>query len=159
MRAVVLPLMFLLLTSVRTAEAQDLGPSPTIPPLAALATAPGTDIPSANASVPFAPANPAEGGRDRGRGALIGFAAGALVGGVGFAAANYAFTEGAARTEYTVPSLFLGAAVGGVAGAVVGAIIGTPEREESGRQQVRLHLSPDLSGAGMVGVSVSFRPE
>jgi hypothetical protein len=156
MRAVLLLLTFWLLRSVQTAEAQDLSPSSITPRLADLATAPGPEIVSANASVPFAPANQVEAGRDRGRGALIGFAAGALVGGVGFAAANYAFTEGPARTVYTVPSLFLGAAVGGVAGAVVGGIIGTPEREEPRRQQVRLHLSPDLSRGGVAAVSVSF---
>lgn len=156
MRAVLLLLTFLVLRSVQTAEAQDLSPSPITPPLAALATAPNTDIVSANASALFAPANPAEDGRDRGRGALKGLAVGALVGGVGFAAVNYAFSESAVRTEYTLLSFLLGAAGGGAAGAVVGAIVGAPEREETRRQQVRLHLSPDLSAGGMAAVSVSF---
>lgn len=159
MRAVVLLLTFLLLPTVQTAKAQDLGESPVTPPLPALATAPGTAIVSANASVLFAPAKPAEARRDHGKGALAGFAVGALVGGVGFATVNYAFTESTPRDEYTVLSFLLGAAGGSVAGAVVGAIIGWPEREETRRQEVRLHLTPDLSSAGMVAASVSFRPE
>lgn len=156
MRVVVLLLMFLLLPLARTAKAQDLGTSPVTPPLAALATVPGAAIVSVNASVPFAPANPAEGGRDHGKGALTGFAVGALVGGTGFAAMNYAFTTSGPRDEYTMLSFLLGGAVGGVAGAIVGGIIGMPEREETRPQQVRLHLSPDLSRGGMAAVSVSF---
>jgi hypothetical protein len=155
MRAVALLSMFVLLAPLQ-AKAQDLGTSPITPPLAALATAHSAAIVSANASVPFAPAKPAEVRRDHGKGALIGFAAGALVGGVGFAAANYAFTESGPRDEYAVLSLMLGGAVGGVAGAVVGGIIGMPEREEPRRQQVRLHLSPDLSRGGVAALSVSF---
>lgn len=135
MRVVLLLLMCLLLPSVQTAKAQDIGPSPITPPLPALATVPGTAIVSANASAPFAAASPAERGRDHGKGALIGLAAGALVGGVGFAGMNYAFTTSGPRDEYTVLSLFLGGAVGGVAGAIVGGIIGMPEREEPGESR------------------------
>lgn len=134
MRAVLSLLTFLLLPSVQTAKAQDLSTSPVTPSLAALATVPGAAIVSANASVPFAPATPAEVRRDHGKGALIGLAAGALVGGVGFATMNYAFTTSGPRTEFTVLSLLLGGAVGGVAGAVVGGIIGWPEREEPRRE-------------------------
>jgi hypothetical protein len=150
MRAVVLVPMFLLLAPLQTAKAQDLGTSPTS------TTAPGTTVVSASASVPFAPAKRDVERRDHGKGALIGFAAGALVGGVGFATVNYAFTESGPREEYALLSLMLGGAVGGVAGAVAGGIIGMPERREPRREQVRLHLSPDLSGGGMAAVSVSF---
>jgi hypothetical protein len=143
MQAVVFLLVVLLLSSVRTAEAQDLTP---VTPA----------IVFANASVPFAPAKPAEVRRDHGKGALMGFAAGALVGGTGFAAMNYAFTTSGPRDEYTMLSFLLGGAVGGVAGAIVGGIIGMPEREEPWTQQVRLHLSPELSRGGMAAVSVSF---
>jgi hypothetical protein len=149
-------LMCLLLPSVQTAKAQDLGTSPVTPPLAALATLPGAAIVSADPSVSFAPAKRDEERRDHGKGALTGFAIGALVGGVGFAGMNYAFTTSGPRDEYTVLSLFLGGAVGGAAGAIVGGIIGMPEREEPRREQVRLHLSPDLSRGGMAAVSVSF---
>jgi len=148
--------MFLLLAPLQ-AKAQDLGTSsPMTPPLAALATVPGTAIVPPHAPVPFDSANPVEARRDHGKGALIGFAAGALVGGVGFATMNYAFTTSGPRDEYAMLSFMLGGAVGGVAGAIVGGIIGMPEREENRRQQVRLHLSPDLSRGGVAAVSVSF---
>ncbi|HEY0023635.1 MAG TPA: hypothetical protein VGB24_12015 [Longimicrobium sp.] len=156
MRAVVLLSMVFLLPSVRTAEAQELGTSPVTLPLAALTPAPGTAVVSASASVPFAPAKRDVERRDHGKGALIGLGVGALAGGVGFAAMNYAFTTSGPRDEYALLSFMLGGAVGGVAGAVVGGIIGTPERQEPRREQVRLHLSPDLSRGGMAAISVSF---
>lgn len=47
---------------------------------------------------------------------------GAIVGGVGFATLNYAFTTSTPRDEYLLPSLALGALGGAIVGAVVGML-------------------------------------
>lgn len=156
MRAVVLVLVSLLLLPLHTVRAQDLSTPPASASFVPAPTAPGTVTASVKAFESRVLAHPGEGGRDRGRGALYGFAIGALVGGVGFAAANYAFTDSTPRDEYTLLSFLLGAAVGGATGAVAGAIIGAPGREEVWPQQVRLHVSPELSGRGTVAASLSF---
>lgn len=157
MRAAVPLLMFLLGSSFQTAQAQDLSTALTTASLVAATTAQAPVMVPWNTSNPFAPSDIAEARWDRGRAALKGFAVGALVGGVGFAAANYALTESTPRSEYTVLSFVLGAVAGGAAGAVVGSIAAKPEREATGPQQVRLHVSPYPSDGGVVGLSVSYR--
>lgn len=147
MRAIIICLVFLLLLPGQAVHAQDL-----VTPSASLALVPT----SAEVFGTLIPADSVNGARDRGRGALRGAAIGALVGGVGFAAANYVFTESSPRDEYSLLSFALGAAVGGGVGAVVGGIIGVPGREETRSEQARLHVLPALSRGGSVAVSVSL---
>lgn len=155
MRAVVLLLVLLPLLPLHTVRAQDLSTPPALPSLVTVPPASSAATPSA--FDPSVRPRPAEGERDRGRGALYGLAIGALVGGVGFAATNYVFTESTPRNEYTPLSFVLGAAVGGAAGAIVGAIIGAPKQDNAPAQRAQLLFTPDLRGGGAVAVSVSFR--
>lgn len=91
--------------------------------------------------------------RDRRRGAEYGLGIGALVGGLGFASLNYAFTTNGPRGEYTAQSLLLGGVVGGVAGAIVGAIIGAPARSTESPSRVQLRLSSGTqSASAMISV-------
>jgi len=145
MRASVLFLALSVLLPFRAAGAQERASPPAPPALAAVLPVPEALAPAVDVS-----------GRDRGRGALYGGAIGALVGGVGFAAANYAFTKSSPRSEYTLPSLVLGGLVGGAAGALVGAVVGAPERDGDRPRQVRLHLVPPPIRGGTASLSVSL---
>lgn len=156
MRVVVLFLVLLLLPPFSTVRAQDpeLPPSPR--PLTSALPITGTSAPPENTLDHFAASQPARVRWDREKGALYGFAIGGLVGGVGFAATNYAFTTSTPRDEYTLPSFVMGAAVGGATGAIVGAIIGVPERDETRPKQARLYFAPHLADGGALTVSVSL---
>jgi hypothetical protein len=95
--------------------------------------------------------------RDRQKGALYGLGIGVAIGGVGFAALNYALTTNSPRNEYTLLSFLLGAAGGGAAGAVLGAIIGVPEREAPEQKQAELHIFPHVGQNQGLGIAVSLR--
>lgn len=76
------------------------------------------------------------------------------MGGVWFAAMNYAKSE-PSTTEYTGLSLMLGGVVGGAAGAIIGAAIGTPGRSGGPEERARLRLAPGLPGGrGAVSLAV-----
>ena len=155
---VALLLGFFLLAPLATAGAQSLDVPARAP---SLATAPPASILLGAAAPPVTTRNlgpsgaPAGRQRDRVTGAVYGLAIGALVGGVGFAAANYLFTESSPRDEWTVPSFMLGAAVGGAVGMIAGAIIGVPVRDKDVPRQVRLQVVPDLGRGAAFGVSLS----
>jgi hypothetical protein len=152
MRAVVLLLVILLSPPLRTVQGQERT-SPLVPAsLAHALPAQGALATPVDALDSFALPE----ARNRGKGALYGLGIGALVGGVGLAALQYALNESIPRDGYTVATFILGATVGGAAGAVLGAIIGVPERDESRSEQARLLLSPRLSRGGRVALSVSF---
>lgn len=155
MRAVVLLLVILLPSSLRTVQAQERT-SPLVP--ASLAHA--LPVQGAVAAPVAAPdsftLSAISAGRDHGKGALYGLGIGALIGGVGLAAVQYALNESIPRGGYTVATFVLGAVGGGAAGALIGAIIGVPERDEARSRQVRLHFIPELSRRGTVAISLSL---
>ena len=119
-------------------------------------------LPAAQAPAPgeaFAASEAFRPRRNHLAGAALGAGIGALVGGVGFAAMNYAKTESSPRTEYTGLSLMLGGVVGGAAGLVIGGIIGTPGRSDRPQDQMRLRLAPGLPqgrAAASLSVDVSL---
>lgn len=156
MREVALLLVLLLLKPFETARAQDFNILPATVSSVPVPSTPGMVAASTKALDPLVLAHSAEGGRDREKGALYGLAIGALVGGVGFAAVNHAFTQSSPRDEYTLLSFLLGGAVGGAVGAAVGAIIGVPEWNTIKAQQPALRLIPAPFDGGALMVSGSF---
>lgn len=85
---------------------------------------------------PAAPA-PAELRRDHWQGAWDGMVLGAVVGGLGFAAAVYFGNEaGSEGQDYALLALPVGGLVGGAVGLVGGAIIGAPDRDPAPRAEL-----------------------
>lgn len=90
--------------------------------------------------------------RDHLVGAVQGFALGALVGAVGFAAVTYWGNDG--DTEYATLALPVGAVVGGAVGLVAGAIIGAPDRDRDEEPQAQVLVSPGTARGLTAAVSV-----
>ena len=145
-------LLLALLLPLRAARAQALE--------ASSIESPGVASPALTRTLPppgshsTAPRHAPRPERDRGTGAVYGAIAGALVGGIGFAAVNYTLTTSSPRDEYTLLSFLLGAAVGGAAGSMVGAIVGAPGRADS-RSHTQVRLVPRvMQEAAVVSLSV-----
>lgn len=100
--------------------------------------------------------------RDHLVGAVQGFALGAVVGGLGFAAVTYLgnASNNTGGEGYAVLALPVGAVVGGAVGLVAGAIIGAPDRDrdEEPHAQVLVSPAPARSVTAAVSVPVGSRP-
>lgn len=100
----------------------------------------------------------AKAARDRGRGALWGLAAGAVIGGVGFATVTWVANRGTGTGgEHHWPlALMVDSAAGGALGLVAGAIIGAPERQDGIAARTTLLVLPEADDATRLGISVAF---
>lgn len=86
--------------------------------------------------------------RDHYLGGGYGLLIGGLVGGGGFAAANYAFSD---ASDMVGLSFLLGGVVGGASGLVIGALVGVPVRETDARVSV---ARAGRAGGTVVSLSV-----
>ena len=86
-------------------------------------------------------------------------ALGAVVGGLGFAAATYLGNESNSEGRgYTLLAIPVGAVVGGAVGFVGGLIVGAPDRDEGGRAPVRGSPGADRGVTAAVSVPLGPRP-
>ncbi len=153
MRTPMLLLLAALLLPWRSAAAQAADPA-SADPAGPRRTAAVHPWPEAESPAPAEAPGPR---RDRLAGAAYGLGIGALVGGLGFAAMNAAFSTGAAPGEYTVLSLMLGGVVGGAAGSLVGAVVGVPRRSAGEAEGAQVRLAPAVAqGSPAVSLSVGM---
>lgn len=155
MRSLSLIVVFLLAARIAAAEAQQRT-LPDVQSLAAEAASESDGFPAPSAGAPeiFADVS-AESETGRAKSALLGFGLGAAVFGGAWIA--YYTIQDPLSEGYAVPTILIGAGIGGVAGALIGAILADPASETAAPRRAPLTIAPVVTPNRSVGMGVSAR--